>query len=308
VIPAHGQNPQTLTRSVAVTSEPTGAVIWKKDGRNYTCANATTPAVIDLTFHGENDVKQILLRRFGYSSQKLVVDAAHDKATTKLVAWGAPFFTPAPDAIPEVRKLDASLKKEFELAFAGGNDPFLCSPFEFRSIGVVQSDARHQLELGVLLDLRLSAVSKDLNVARKAPGNPSDRLEKMARVELEGGVAEIVARFRAVVAGFPEIKGVFVACNYSTSEAVLHTSTSTESFVANVPDTPLTPSFQRNVTGMHLETGTMVVKTSELQDEAAQRTITFSIPLASIPIGGDKTLITAIVLAKGTVKDFGNDE
>ena len=75
---AGGQNTQMLSRSVTVSSDPPGATIWTKEGRLYTCTNALTPATFVLKFHGENDAKQILLRRFGYANQQLLLDAVHD--------------------------------------------------------------------------------------------------------------------------------------------------------------------------------------------------------------------------------------
>jgi hypothetical protein len=317
---AGGQNTQTLSRSVTVSSDPPGATIWTKEGRGYTCINALTPATLQLTFHGENDAQQLLLRRFGYSSQKLLIDAVHDKAAAKLAAWGAPFFTPSEDAPPEVRSLDASLKKEFEEAVIAGNDAFPCTPFEFGSIGAVQSDERHELELGVLINLGPSAVAKNLNVARHSQGSPEERLGKMAEAALGGGVAEVIARFRGVAAKFPEIKGIFLACSYSTTETVLdtqyrfrsETETTTTSHLPGPGDNTIaigpTTVVCTTCTTTSTTTWSGWVPFTVVKDEAAVRTLTLAIPLAKIPATEDKKAVTEAVLSAGAIKDFGNEE
>jgi hypothetical protein len=317
-----GQTMQMLSRSITISSDPAGATIWTKEGRLYTCTNALTPATFELKFHGENDAKQILLRRFGYANQQLLLDAAHDKAAAKLVAWGAPFFTPPDDASPEVRSLDASLKKEFEKAPIPGNDAFPCAPFEFQSIGVVKSDERHELELGVLITLGPSAAAKNLNAARRSHGNPEERLGKMGQAALEGGVAEIIASFRDVAAKFPEIKGIFLACSYPTTEAVLDAEyryqpgTTTTTTMSHLPG----PGDSTYSVGHTMDTDIVVctsctttttsttpsrwVPYTVVKDQAAVRTLTFAIPLAKIPATADKKAVTEAVLADGAIRDF----
>jgi hypothetical protein len=312
---AVGQNAQTLSHTVTVASDPPGATIWNKEGRDYTCTNTLTPATLELTFHGENDVKQILLRRFGYSSQKLLVDAAREKVDVKLAGWGAPFFTPSDDAPPEVRSLDARVQGEFEKALMAGNDAFPCAPFEFRSIGVVNSDERQQLELGILIDLGPSAAARALRLASHSRGNPEERLRQMGQAALEGGAAEIIARFRAVAAKFPEIKGIFLACSYSTTEAALsteiHPYTSVEyraEWVNGRDDSYEGGGAYRYHVEMRPNVVEHRLEETVVKDQAAVRTMTFSIPLAKIPDTGDKKAVTEAVLSDGAIKDFGNEK
>jgi hypothetical protein len=276
-----------------------------------------TPATLQLTFHGENDAQQLLLRRFGYASQKLLLDAAHDKAAAKLGAWGAPFFTPSEDAPPEVRGLDASLKKEFEEAIIADNDAFPCTPLEFGSIGVLKSEERHELELGVLINLGPSAAAKNLNVARRSQGSPEERLGKMAEAALGGGVAEVIARFRGVAAKFPEIKGIFLACSYPTTEAVLDTEHLHWSHTTVESHSPGPGDTAHAVDGTnYVECTTCVSVTGQsgwipytvVKDQAGVRTLTFAIPLAKIPATGDKKAVSEAVLSAGAIKDFGNEE
>jgi hypothetical protein len=319
VYEAAAQDTQTLSHRVTVASDPPGATIWTKEGRLYTCTNALTPATLQLTFHGENDAQQLLLRRFGYANQELLLDAAHDKAAARLAAWGAPFFTPSEDAPPEVRSLDASLKKEFEKGLIAGNDAFPCAPFEFQSIGVVKSDERHELELGVLITLGPSAAAKNLNAARRSQGSSEERLGKMAEAALEGGVAEVIARFRDVAAKFPEIKGIFLACSYSTTEAVLGTeyryqrgttATTTTSHLPGPGDTTYAVDGTNYVVCTTCTTTTTTTTPSRwipytvVKDQAAVRTLTFAIPLAKLPATGDKKAVTKAVLSGGAIKEF----
>ena len=295
---------QTLSRAVTVTSDPPGATIWTKEGRVYACTSTSTPATVQLTFHGENDVKEIVLRRFGYASQKLSLDAAHDRATASLVAWGAPFFTPSGDVPPEVRSLDSKLKKEFEETLIAGGDAFPCTPFEFRSIGVVKSDERHQLELGVLVVLGPSSVAKNLRVAGHNYNNSEDRLRQIGRVALEGGLAQIIARFRDIAAKPPEIKGVFLACSYSTTESALETQFTpyTHTVLVREPTVGTVESHLEQRAVQDWQEATVV------KDQAAVRTLTVAVPLAKIPATADAKAVTAAVLSEGSIKDLGTED
>jgi hypothetical protein len=306
---AVAQNHQTLSRTVTVTSNPPGATIWTKEGRAYTCTNQFTPGPIELKFHGENDVKQILLKRFGYASQKLSLDAAHDQAAVELTPWKAPFFTAPVGVSDEVRNLDVKVKQEFERSLIAANDAFGCTPFEFRSIGVVQRG--NELELGVLMVLGHSTLTKSLLLARTGHGSEEERLNKMAHAALEGGIAEVIARFRTVAERVPQIKGIFVACSYSASEAVLNTRTETVTQYNPVaaPNT-LTPYMPGGKYGTHMEMRPefVDVETTTVEDQAAQRTMTFSVPVTALPVGRDNKSVIDAVLSRAAIRDFGNEE
>jgi len=75
---AAGQNLETLSRSVVVTSDPPGAVIWMKEGNTLTCTNTLTPGTIELKFHGEGDLKRIRLRKFGYESRDVDIKSGNE--------------------------------------------------------------------------------------------------------------------------------------------------------------------------------------------------------------------------------------
>jgi hypothetical protein len=65
LIHAAGQETVTQSHKVTVTSDPPGAMIWKKDGRDYACTNIPTPGSIDLAFHGDSDLQRLRVRMFG---------------------------------------------------------------------------------------------------------------------------------------------------------------------------------------------------------------------------------------------------
>jgi hypothetical protein len=69
-IPAGGQNTAAQSHVVAVRSDPPGAMIWKKEGRDYTCTKTLTPGTVELAFHGDNDLQRFQVRRFGYRGRE----------------------------------------------------------------------------------------------------------------------------------------------------------------------------------------------------------------------------------------------
>jgi hypothetical protein len=292
-IQTRGQTGASQTHVVSVASEPPGAVIWKKVGRDYLCTDAVTPAKIELEFHDSNDVKQLLLRRFGYSSHKLLVGAADQKAHGSLTAWSTPFFAPSADAPSDVRRLDGIVKEKFEQILVAENGVFRCAPFEFRQIAVYRDDASGRLGLYVAIDLSPSA-SRNFRLGRHAD---QERQRGIARAALDSSVAEVLARFRAVLASVPEIQDVLVACFYSTTEPVLgterHSLMGIEQqwvvrFSGGVVLEP-TPVWRR-------------IENTVVTDQETIVAIIFRMPVAKIPLTGDKKAITEAVLAIAEIK------
>jgi hypothetical protein len=251
-------------------------------------------------FHDQSDSKQLLLRKFGYSSQKLLVPATQDKVEANLAAWGTGLFSPSPDESERIRDLDARIKKPFLDMLVGDTDAFPCAPFEFRTIGVVEGEGG-QLELGAALILRSSTVARKLRLAR----HTADELEQsrqMGKTALEAGLADMIARFGAVAAKFPEIKSVFFACTYATTESVLGTTFEDYTRTWDVEDKHLDESktiWHYTVRGTNRKT---VVK-----DESAVRMLTITVPLAKIPHTTDSKVFTDAVLSGAVIDDFAKE-
>jgi hypothetical protein len=285
---------------MAVTSAPSGATIWTKEGKDYTCTNSVTPAVLQLTFHDQNDSKQFLVRKFGYSSQKLVVAATQDKVEAKLAAWDSGFFSPSRDDSERVRDLAARIKKPFLDMLVGDTDAFRCAPFEFRTIGVFDGDDG-QLELGAAMTLGSSAVARQLRVARHTP-DKVEQSRQMAKTVLDAGLAEMITRFGAVAAKFPEIKHVFVACTYATTEAALATELDPYFRTWDVEDNRPDGS---KMTWHYTEKGTD--KRTVVKDESVVRTLAIAVPVAKIPHTNDRKTITEAILSDAVIDDFAKE-
>jgi hypothetical protein len=126
---AGGQNTATASHTVAVKSDPPGAIIWKKEGRDYTCTNTLTPGTVELAFHDDNDVQRIRVRRFGYSDVNLDVKST-DKEVGVALNSSKPVsssFLVESDAPPEVKPLNEALKKEFEKTLLTDPEAFRCA-------------------------------------------------------------------------------------------------------------------------------------------------------------------------------------
>jgi hypothetical protein len=308
---AVSQTQQVISRTIAITSSPPGATIWTKEGRTFTCTNQLTPAAVEMKFHGQNDVKQVVLRRFGYYGQKLSLDATHETAAADLSRWDEMYFAPPDDASPQIRQLDGKLRGAFEAEIIAGKDAFPCSPYNFLSIGVVDSGERHQLELGVFLEVGPSATAKNLNAASKShSASEPERLSSLGRAVLDGGLAEIVGRFRGVAARFPEIKGLFLACSFSTNEAYLDTKVTRTSTAVEVNNYGQAFGEGASIEQLNdplrsnIEYREHTYKETIVKDQKTEETLTIAVPLSSIPPAGNAKDVTDAVISNGTVRVY----
>ena len=103
-----------IARTVTVTSDPPGAMIWKKEGTALACTGIRTPGTVELKFHGASDVQKIRLRRFGYNGKNLDIRPGDDRVNAALGAAAPDSFLVPDNAGPDLRELNAGLKKEFE--------------------------------------------------------------------------------------------------------------------------------------------------------------------------------------------------
>jgi hypothetical protein len=217
---AGGQNTATASHTVAVKSDPPGAIIWKKEGRDYTCTNTLTPGTVELAFHDDNDVQRIRVRRFGYSDVNLDVKST-DKEVGVALNSSKPVsssFLVESDAPPEVKPLNEALKKEFEKTLLTDPEAFRCAPFELDDINVHWEERVRALVLSVDIWLDRSFGGLAFRQARHA-FNEQERKQRTGRIALDSGIAEILARFHRVAAKFPEVKDIIVVGSYSTTEA-----------------------------------------------------------------------------------------
>lgn len=288
IIWAGGQDLPAQSHVVAVQSNPPGAMIWKKDGREYTCTNTLTPGTVELTFHGDNDLKRLRVRRFGYSGMNLDVKATDKEVggALNLSDYESLSFQLADGATPNLIQLNAALKAEFEKTLLGDQEAFRCAPFDLYFIHLVPAKETGDVYLNVALRLDRSFGGPAFRLASHAP-NAHERRQKMGQAALESGIAEVLARFHRVAARFPDVKVIFVLCSYATTEAVLKTEYAAYDHARQVHDA--------------LEVTTVVESNDVVKDKAAEKVITFMIPTAQIPDTLDKKAISEAALASGKI-------
>ena len=291
LIQAGGQNTATQSHVVGVKSDPSGAMIWQKGGRDYTCANTLTPGTVELTFHGDNDVQRLKVRRFGYSAKNLdvkptdkevdaVLDPRNYQSSSGLLS----------DATPDFKQLNAALKKEFEETLLPDQNAFRCAPFDLDFIQLGKDKETGAAKLDVVLRLDHSFGGPAFRLASHAANTPEGS-QKLGRAALEGGIAEILGRFHRLAAKFPDLKEIEVLCSYTTSETVL--------------EARMIPFFHTQIVPYGAGMGTLMVSGTRrievFKDQDAERAIAIVMPAAQIPDTLDKKAITDAVLAVGQI-------
>jgi hypothetical protein len=268
------------------------------------CMNNLTPGTVELTFHGDGDVQRLRLRRFGCPAKNLDV-----KSTDKQVGavLGQPYsksFLIADQATLHLKQLNATLKKEFEKTLLANQDAFRCAPFDLDYIHLDKDKETEAVDLTVAIKLDRSFGGPAFRLASHARNTP-ERLQKMGQAALEGGIAEILARFHRITAKFPDLKVITVLCSYLTTEAVLDTQTFVNMEVVQVPTHVNVYDFNGKYLysrdEVRMEVAPRTRKTTVVKDQAAERFITFVMPTAQIPDTLDKKAISDAVLAAGKI-------
>jgi len=305
---AAGQGTTTQLHAVAVRTEPPGATIWKKDGRDYTCTNSLTPGTVDLSFHGEMDVQRLKLRRFGYAPKVLDVKSTDKEleATLDPKNYETSFLL-ASDAPPDLEKLNNALRTEFGKTLLFDQDAFRCAPFELYFIHLAKDKETGAPNLNVALRLDRSFGGPAFRLASHN-SNPQERHQQMGQVALENGMGEVLARFHRVAAKFPELKVITVLGFYSTTEAVLETervsSMRNEQYVEHGATLGIDGNMHSNTLQMHsVQTWN---ENTVVKDRTVEKAITFIVPAAKIPDSLDQKAISDAVLAEGQVIFAGN--
>lgn len=302
LVQAGGQNTATLSHGVAVRSDPSGAVIWQKEGRDYTCTNTVTPGTVELTFHGDADVRILRLRRFGYPGRNIDVKPTDQNVGAALGPPDSGSFLIANDAGPDLKQLNAAVKKEFEETFLTDQDVFRCALFDLDYVHLDKDKGMEAVDLNVALKLDRSFGGPAFRLASRA-GNTPERRRRMGQAALEGGIAEILARFHRLAARFPDLKVITVLCSYATTEAVLETERTSNIHEQAYIDPGLNLGGDGNYhyNTWQFRTVTRTDENTVVKDLAAEKTITFVMPTAQIPDTLDKKAISAAVLAVGKI-------
>lgn len=257
VIQAGGQNTATQSHMVAVRSDPSGATIWKRDGRDYTCTSTLSPGTVELAFHGDSDIQRLRVRRFGYAIKSLDVKATDKEVAAALGQPNSKSFLLADDAPSDLKELNATLKKELEKTILADQDAFRCAPFDLNYIHLDKDKGTGAVKLTVFISLDRSFGGTAFRLASHVP-DARERSRKVGQVALESGIAEILARFHRITARFPDLKVITVIGYYSTTEAALDTRTTPRTFYSH---TTQTPTFALGRDGWSHQTGTIYTTT-----------------------------------------------
>lgn len=291
-----GQTAQAQIKKVMLTSDPPGASIWTKQGRDYKCSDSVTPTPFELTFYGSHDVKQILLTRFGYSNVRLKVAAADEKIGAKLEpVTVAPTLGNA--AAPEVQSMRAGFAEEFVRALTVRGEALRCLPLEILVVGVSQDESTHQMEMLVTTSLSGSGSWRNLQLASRRTTDPESG-RNIARAALEGGVADVLAAFGSVLTQFPEVPKLTVSCMYMAAVPVLGTEqTRGMHYVYEYRYDPGTRTMQPYAKPVF-----DTIERDVFNDEVKPQTVFLRIPVAKIPVGGDRKSVTEAFLVNGEIK------
>jgi ankyrin repeat protein len=305
---AGGQGTTTQSHAVAVKSNPPGATIWKKDGRDFTCMNTVAPGTVDLTFHGDMDVQRLKLRRFGYAPKVLDVKSSDKEleATLDPKNYETSFLL-ASDAPPELIKLNDALRTEFGKTLLFEQEAFRCAPFDLYFIHLTKDEETGAPNLNVALRLDRSFGGPAFRLAGHT-SNSQERHQKMGQAALDSGMAEVVARFHRVAAKFPDLKVITVSGFYSTTEAVLETERVSSLVNQQYVDSGARLGIDGNMHYNTLQMHTVQVwnENTVVKDQTVEKAITFIVPAAKIPDSLDKKTISDAVLTEGQVILAGN--
>jgi hypothetical protein len=281
-------------------------MIWKKEGRDYTCTNTLTPGTVDLAFHGDNDVQRLRVRRFGYSGVNLDVKPTDKEVDVALGHTYSSAFGIAANEAPDEKKLTAALKKEFEQTLLTDQEAFRCAPFELVDINVTKIEEARVFVLSVDIWLDRSFGGLAFRQASHA-FNAQESNQKMGQVALDSGIAEIIGRFHRVAAKFPDVKDLIVVGYYSTTEARLgteKTSYSSTQFKYHYVLCGQGDITCHEGTRVVAEPKTVTIRgeNTVVRNQDAMGTIAFVMPTAQIPDTLDKKAITDAVLSAGTIQ------
>jgi len=309
---AHGQSPVPYTRRVAVTSDPAGAMTWTKDGRNLVCTNTSTPGTIELEFHGDDDVRRILLRRFGFADKSLEIRPNDERVEVTL---GEPtsFFATADNAPADLEKLNAGLKNEFQKMVLDDQEALRYAPLELDSIAVVKNEATGGVTLLANISLDRSFGGSAFRVAGRSLRN--EQPQRMGAVALDSGIGEVVALLRHLTAGFPEVKVLQVTCAYSGTEVFLDSETVTLVAVSQTQETVNLSmgSWSLGPTGWNFVQIPVPVTRTEthyapyqtevttMKDREVEKAIIFMIAGTDIPDTADMKVVNEAILQSGTI-------
>jgi ankyrin repeat protein len=280
-------------------------MIWKKEGRDYTCTNTLTPGTVELAFHGDNDLQTLRVRRFGYSGVNLDVKPTDKEigAELKLSKSVSSSLLVESDAPSDFKQLNEALKKEWENTLLTDPEAFRCAPFDLDSVRLIKNNETGAIELDVALELDRPFGGSAFRLASHTP-NPQERNQKAGQVALDNGIAEVLGRFHRIAAKFPAVKDIVISGSYSMTQAYLATEKTSRQEIQTKLVLQLVPS---SGGGQHLqavpETKILTVtdENDVVKDREGERAITFVMPTAQIPDTLDKKAISDAVLAMGKI-------
>jgi hypothetical protein len=260
-----------------------------------------TPGTVELKFHGADDVKRIRLRKFGYPGENLEIKSSDEKVK---VALGKPAFFATDDAKLELKQLNAGLESEFAKTISSDPQSFRCAPFELKHVRVVDNEGDLTLAVVIILDRSFGGAA-----FRRASqvGTSDEGSKNMARVALDGGIADVIARVHRIAAKFPAVKSIEIVGVYLATEAFTDTKTTLQTTTIMLLE--LRPVSVYNYSTQRWENRSVLSPTPHTythehemaveEERFVGKVLTFVVPVAQIPDTLDKKVVGDAVLAQG---------
>ena len=287
-----------IARKVTLTTDPSGATVCERKGRNLVCPEIT-PAAFTVNFRSEKSTKRYYLKKLGYEPASVVVRVSDPRGSFKLKKKKI-LLPPAKHTSGKMKSLQGKINKALGALVFGGRMGLPGYVF----IGKVQPvniAGKIYVKVQILLDdnfrrgpyRKLSRVRKD-----------TEKYPKLVDSVLKADTGKLLVALRGALRGKVDVHGIMLVVKYSKMK-----------LVAVDDDTTFTHVY-RQYTGQTVSGGyvydnyrvtyqTLTTGYTNLERKSQIQTAIFYAPLVAIPSRYDSAT-TPARLVKG-LRIFLND-
>lgn len=265
-----------VERTVSLDTDPPGATVCEKKGRNLSCSG-TTPTRFTVKFRSEKSSKRYYLRKLGYEPASVLVRASEPRSSLKLKKKEI-LLSPAKHDSEEMKELQRKINKSLNsLIFGGG----LGLP-GYVFIGKVQPvniGGKRHAKVEILMDdtFRRGPYRK-LSRTR----NVQEKQQKLIDALLEADAGGLLVALGRSLSGKVDVHGIMLVVKYSRMQLVPVDDDSTFTHV------------YRQYTGQTVSGGyvydnyrvtyrTLTTGYTNLEEQSQIQTVIFYTPLATVP-------------------------
>jgi hypothetical protein len=207
---------EPVQRRIKIVSDPAGALICKKDGRNYECRDKT-PANILLEFHSEISKVKLLLKKTGFVNQTQEVNA-HEREFSVHLKKRRILADPGKITDNDLKQLQARVNPLLEKLIYDSNSFFAGVFIDFvGDICLIRLKGEEYLEVGVLLTEPYIGKLKPLF----RMDSPNARRQKIVSTILNDIAVDIEYEIVKALQQIEQIKGIALTLYYPRDAAVL---------------------------------------------------------------------------------------